>query len=62
VATARAELAIQGGLAVAVLAAFTVVHLQWWRSARSGPDPSIDITVEGDPVGSIARRDPGGSV
>ncbi len=62
VATARAELAVQGGLAVAVLAAFTVVHLQWWRSARSGPDPSIDITVEGDPVGSIARRDPGGTV
>ena len=62
VATARAELAVQGGLALAVLVAFTVVHVQWWRSSRSGPAPSVDITVEGDPVGSIARRDPGGSV
>jgi O-antigen/teichoic acid export membrane protein len=62
VATARAELAVQGGLALAVLAAFTVVHVQWWRSSRPGPTPSVDITVEGDPVGSIARRDPGGSV
>jgi hypothetical protein len=62
VATARAELAVQGGLALAVLVAFTVVHVQWWRSSRSGPAPSVDITVGGDPVGSIARRDPGGSV
>lgn len=52
VATARAELAVQGGLALAVVLAFAVVHVQWWRSSRS--------RAAGDAVGSIARRDPGG--
>jgi O-antigen/teichoic acid export membrane protein len=62
VATARAELAVQGGLALTVLVAFTVVHVRWWRASRSGSAPPVDIAVDGDPVGSIGRRDPGGSV
>ncbi len=52
VPTARAELAVQGGLAVAVAVAFGVVHLKWWRSKRS-------IARDGA-VSSIGRRDPGG--
>ena len=52
VATARAELAVQGGLALAVAAAFGVVHLQWWRATRS-------VAPVGG-VSSIGRRDPGG--
>ena len=54
VATARAELAVQGGLALAVAVAFGAVHLHWWRSARSS-------APEGD-VSSIGRRDLGGPV
>jgi O-antigen/teichoic acid export membrane protein len=54
VATARAELAVQGGLALAVAVAFAVVHLHWWRTSRStGPEGGVT---------SIGRRDPGGSV
>ena len=52
VPTARAELAVQGGLAVAVAVAFGIVHLQWWRSKRS--------IARDDAVSSIGGRDPGG--
>ncbi len=52
VATARAELVVQGGLALAVVVAFTAVHLRWWRVSRS--------TATGASVSSIGRRDPGG--
>jgi O-antigen/teichoic acid export membrane protein len=52
--TARAELAVQGGLALAVAAAFAVVHLRWWWDTRS-PVPETDLT-------SIGRRDLGGPV
>lgn len=52
VPTARAELAVQGGLALAVLVAFAAVHLQWWRGSRS--------TAAGASLSSIGRRDPGG--
>ena len=54
VATARAELAVQGGLALAVAVAFAVVHLHWWRENRS--------TVPEDDLSSIGRRDLGGPV
>jgi hypothetical protein len=52
VPTARAELAVQGGLALAVVVAFAAVHVQWWRASRS--------TATGGSVSSIGRRDPGG--
>jgi O-antigen/teichoic acid export membrane protein len=54
VATSRAELAVQGGLALAVAVAFAVVHLRWWHTARSP-------ATEGD-LSSIGRRDLGGPV
>ncbi len=54
VETARAELAVQGGLALAVGMAFAAVHLRWWRRSRS--------TAPEHPVSSIGRRDPGGPV
>ncbi len=54
VATARAELAVQGGLALAVAVAFAVVHLRWWHENRS--------TVPEDDLSSIGRRDLGGPV
>ncbi len=54
VATARAELAVQGGLALAVALAFAAVHLHWWRTTRS-PAPGGDVS-------SIGRRDLGGPV
>jgi O-antigen/teichoic acid export membrane protein len=54
VATSRAELAVQGGLAVAVAVAFAVVHLRWWHDARS-PATGVDLS-------SIGRRDLGGPV
>jgi O-antigen/teichoic acid export membrane protein len=54
VATARAELAVQGGLALAVAVAFAVVHLRWWQSSRS-PAPEGGLS-------SIGRRDLGGTV
>ena len=54
VPTARAELAVQGGLALAVAVAFAVVHLRWWhRSSSTGQD---------DGISSIGRRDLGGPV
>ncbi len=54
VETARAELAVQGGLALAVAVAFAAVHLHWWRRSRSAAPER--------PVSSIGRRDPGGAV
>ncbi len=54
VATARVELAVQGGLALAVALAFTAVHLHWWRTTR----PPV---TDGD-LSSIGRRDLGGPV
>jgi len=54
VATARAELAVQGGLALTVAVAFAAVHLHWWRTTRS-PAPGGDVS-------SIGRRDLGGPV
>ena len=54
VATARAELAVQGGLALAVAVAFAAVHLHWWRTNRS--------PASGGEVSSIGRRDLGGPV
>jgi O-antigen/teichoic acid export membrane protein len=54
VETARAELAVQGGLALAVAVAFAAVHRPWWRRSRSAsPERSVS---------SIGRRDPGGPV
>ncbi len=54
VPTARAELAVQGGLALAVGVAFGAVHLHWWRTTRTR-------APEGQ-VSSIGRRDLGGPV
>jgi O-antigen/teichoic acid export membrane protein len=53
-ATARVELAVQGGLAVVVAIAFAAVHLHWWRGTRP-PAPEGDLS-------SIGRRDLGGPV
>ena len=54
VPTARAELLVQGGLALVVAVAFTGLHVRLWRAGRS-KDPS-------DHVSSIGRRDLGGPV
>ena len=54
VPTARAELAVQGGLAAVVVVAFALVHLRWHRRPRTA--------VPGDGFSSIGQRDPGGPV
>ena len=54
VPTARAELAVQGGLAVVVVVAFGLVHLRWRRVLRTAtPENGIS---------SIGQRDLGGPV
>ena len=54
VPTARAELAVQGGLAFVVAVAFGLVHLRWRRVLRT-PAPEHGIS-------SIGQRDLGGPV
>jgi hypothetical protein len=58
VPTARAELAVQGGLALAVAVAFAVVHLRWWHGSSS----PVASTGPDDGITSIGRRDLGGPV